>query len=213
MAGIRRIVIPARRGCALAVRAGEVLRVINTHGTQCVDTWAVVSAQEYLSMAHCREINETIYFGPGQSLVSNRYRPLLLIRADSWPGRHDSLIAACNREFYLRAGRAPDHPNCADNLAAALRSVGLALPFTPQPWNLFMLASVAEDGRISYRRPPLAPGAAVELEVLSDCCLAFSACPDDIYPTNGGDGAARDAHVELYDKLVGEPAVCLDGRA
>ncbi len=197
MAGVERIVIPAGRGRAIPVRAGQVLRVVNTHGTQCVDTWAVVSAHEHLSMAHCREVHETIYFAPGQTLVSNRYRPLLVIRADTWPGRHDSLIAACNRDFYVRAGRPPEHPNCADNLAAALRSVGLALPFTPQPLNLFMLAPVAEDGRIAYRRPPFAPGASVELEASSDCCLVFSACPDDIYPTNGADGTPRDAHVEL----------------
>lgn len=199
MAAPRRVTVPAGRGVAVKLAAGQRLRVINSHGTQCVDSWAVVPGEppEYLSMAHCREVLQTLYFAPGQVLVSNRYRPLLEITADTSPGRHDTLIAACSREFYARAGRGSDHPNCSDNFAAALAAFGVNPAFTPQPWNLFMRAPVFDDGRIEYVRPPLAPGAYVELEALNDCIAAFSACPDDVYPTNGGDGRPQDAELEI----------------
>jgi uncharacterized protein YcgI (DUF1989 family) len=36
-----------------------------------------------------------------------------------------------------------------------------------------------------------------------DCLMVFSACPDDVYPTNGGDGTPVDAHVELVADLDG----------
>ena len=72
-----------------------------------------------------------------------------------------------------------------------------ALPFTPAPWNLFMLAPVVDGRRIDYVRPTSKPGDCVELKALTDCLMAFSACPDDVYPTNGGDGTPQDAHVEL----------------
>src|ERR1051326_5714252 len=34
--------VPARRGAATLVRAGQTIKIINTHGKQVVDTWAFV---------------------------------------------------------------------------------------------------------------------------------------------------------------------------
>jgi uncharacterized protein YcgI (DUF1989 family) len=31
---------------------------------------------------------------------------------------------------------------------------------------------------------------------MMDCLMVFSACPDDVYPTNGGDGSPCDVHLE-----------------
>ena len=46
--------IPTRKGKAALLRHGEVLRLINTHGGQVVDTWAFSrdDLHEFLSMAH-----------------------------------------------------------------------------------------------------------------------------------------------------------------
>ncbi len=76
---------------------------------------------------------------------------------------------------------------------------GRALPFTPSPWNLFMLAPVVDNRRIEYIRPTAKPGDYVEMVAETDCLMAFSACPDDVYPINGGDGKPRDAHVEIFE--------------
>jgi len=197
----QRLTVPAGRGLAVALAAGARLRIVNTPGTQVVDTWAFAmgDAYEYLSMEHCREVLQRIVFEPGDVLLSNRYRPMLELTADSSPGGHDTLIAACSRAMYARSGAGEDHANCADNLAHALEGHGHLIPFTPAPWNLFMLAPVRDGRTIDYVRPTARPGDAVAITALMDCLLVCSACPDDVYPTNGGDGTPRDVHVELLD--------------
>lgn len=196
---VERLTIPAGQGLGVRLAKGRSLRVINTSGSQCVDTWAFPDDDPgaWLSLEHCREIVERIYFEPGDTLIDNRYRPLFRITNDTSPGRHDTLIAACSKAMYAMAGAAPDHANCADNLTAALAAHGRALPFTPSPWNLFMLAPVRDGRAIDYVRPTSAPGDYVEVTAETDCLMAFSACPDDVYPTNGGDGTPQDAHVEV----------------
>ena len=48
--------IPACHGVAIELDAGSEIVVINTHGTQVLDTWAFnrVDPSEYLSMEHTR---------------------------------------------------------------------------------------------------------------------------------------------------------------
>jgi uncharacterized protein YcgI (DUF1989 family) len=188
--------IPARQGRAAFIAKGQHVKVINTHGTQVVDTWAFArdDLSEWLSMEHSRELRQKILFEVGDLLVTNRYRPILTVMADSSPGEHDTLVAACSRHMYVFLGADPHHANCTDNLRAALAALGLSALATPSPWNLFMSAPVRNGRHIEYRRPQCRPGDAIELRTEMDCIMAFSACPDDYYPTNGGDGTARDAH-------------------
>ena len=201
MTDAERVTIPARRGAAARVRAGQHVRVINTHGTQCVDTWAFVAddVSEFLSMEHSRSTLEKVHFEVGDVLATNRYAPLFEIVADTSPGGHDTLIAACSEEMYLRAGRPAGHANCTDNLRAALAALGVDARITPAPWNLFMLAPVEPGGAIRFTRPTSAPGDYVELAAARDAIVAFSACPDDVYLTNGGDGTPADAHFAMFD--------------
>ncbi|MBT5434320.1 MAG: urea carboxylase-associated family protein [Alphaproteobacteria bacterium] len=193
------LTVPAAHGLAVPLQAGASLRVVNTPGTQVVDTWAFPDGVdgEFLSMEHCREVLQRIVFEPGDMLVTNRYRPLLEITGDTSPGGHDTLIAACSAAMYRHAGAGDDHANCADNLAAALAGHGRSCPGTPAPWNLFMQAPVIDGHRIAYVRPTAKPGDYVAIKALMDCLMVFSACPDDVYPTNGGDGTPRDVLIEL----------------
>jgi phenylpropionate dioxygenase-like ring-hydroxylating dioxygenase large terminal subunit len=48
--------IPARRGKATYVKRGQSIRIVNTHGTQVVDTWAFTAGMltEFMSMEHTR---------------------------------------------------------------------------------------------------------------------------------------------------------------
>ena len=50
------VTIPARHGKAAAAKAGQMIRLINTHGYQIVDTWAFNAhdVNEFMSMEHCR---------------------------------------------------------------------------------------------------------------------------------------------------------------
>ena len=193
------LTVRAGTGAWLRLARGDEITVINSSGTQVVDLWCLATSggDEHLSMGHCREVLAQIRFEPGDVLVSDRYTPLLRYAADTSGGQHDTLIAACSEQMYVRFGRGSGHPSCTSNLHAALAEAGTSLPFTPQPWNLFMRAPVGADGVIEFVRPPFAPGASVVLEALEPCLVVLSACPDDCYPTNGGDGSPRDVEVTV----------------
>lgn len=50
------VTIPARQGKALHLKKGQFIRIINTHGSQVVDTWAFKEddLNELMSMEHTR---------------------------------------------------------------------------------------------------------------------------------------------------------------
>jgi len=196
-----RLILDAAQGRAMPLRRGRHLRIVNTQGTQVVDTWAFAAGGvgEYLSLEHCREVLQTLYYAIGDTLVTNVQRPILTIVADTSPGTHDTLIAACNSRMYELAGRGADHANCSDNLRRALAGEGLEIGHVPAPWNLFMNAPVRDGRKIEFVRPTCKAGDYVELRAAMDCLVVLSACPDDVYPTNGGSGAPSDVELVLYD--------------
>jgi uncharacterized protein YcgI (DUF1989 family) len=202
MATSSRITIPARRGKAIRLQRGQEFKVINTHGQQVVDTWAFNSAdvQEFLSMEHLRAALGRIMVRVGEALVTNQRRPILRLLEDTSPGIHDTLIAACDHYRYALLGCTDYHDNCTDNLAAALAELGLPVPETPSPWNLFMNIPVHADGSVTFEPPVSKPGDYVLLRAEMDCIVAFSACPQDLIPINGVACTPTEAHVELLER-------------
>ena len=199
MSETSQITIPARRGKAAFLSRGQSVRVINTHGQQVVDTWAFRrdDLAEFMSMEHSRTSLERIMPVVGQSMVTNRRRPILTLVDDTSGGIHDTLLAACDRYRYELLGCDGYHDNCTDNLAAALRELGLRPPETPSPWNLFMNIPVAPDGSVSFQPPVCGPGDHVTLLAELDCIVAFSACPQDVVPINGSECVPTDAHFQV----------------
>ena len=193
------IAIPARRGKASLVARGQSVRVINTHGQQVVDTWAFRRGDltEFMSMEHSRTSLGRIIPAVGQSMVTNRRRPILTLAGDTSGGIHDTLLAACDRYRYELLGCEGYHDNCTDNLAAALAELGLTPPETPSPWNLFMNIPVAPDGSVSFEPPVSRPGDHLTLRAEMDCVVVFSACPQDIVPINGVDCVPTEAHFQV----------------
>ena len=193
------IAIPARRGKAALVARGQSVRVINTHGQQVVDTWAFRRGDltEFMSMEHSRTSLGRIIPAVGQSMVTNRRRPILTLAGDTSGGIHDTLLAACDRYRYELLGCEGYHDNCTDNLAAALAELGLTPPETPSPWNLFMNIPVAPDGSVSFEPPVSRPGDHLTLRAEMDCVVVFSACPQDIVPINGVDCVPTEAHFHV----------------
>ncbi len=191
--------IPARRGKAAFVSGGQIVKVINTHGQQVVDTWAFNRADltEFMSMEHSRTALGRIMPLAGQAMVTNRRRPVLTVVEDISGGIHDTLLAACDRYRYELLGCAEYHDNCTDNLTTALAELNLVPPETPSPWNLFMNIPVESDGTVSFRPPVSRPGDYVILRADMDCIIAFSACPQDMVPINGVDCVPTEAHFQV----------------
>ena len=199
------VTIPARGGKAAFLEAGQRIRVINTHGQQVVDTWAFNRAdlEEFMSMEHSRTFLSRIMARVGDSMATNRRRPILTLVEDTTvegdtAGIHDTLLAACDRYRYELLGCEGYHDNCTDNLAAALAELGLTRPETPSPWNLFMNIPVASDATVSFQAPVSRPGDSVTLRAEMDCVVAFSACPQDIVPINGVDCIPTEAHLQIF---------------
>ncbi|MBI3708444.1 MAG: urea carboxylase-associated family protein [Proteobacteria bacterium] len=190
------IQVPARHGKAARVARGQIVKVINTHGQQVVDTWAFNAQDltEFMSMEHTRVAIGRIIPQIGDALVTNRRRPILTLVEDSSPGIHDTLIAACDRYRYELLGCAEYHDNCTDNLAAGLKALGLTPPETPSPLNLFMNIPVLDGNHLSFDPPVCRPGDHVALRAEMDCIVAFSACPQDIVPINGVACKPTEAH-------------------
>ena len=187
-------------GFSIKLSKGQHLKVINTYGSQVVDTWVIAAdnKKEFMSTGHCMELLQRIHFKPGDTLITNKYRPILNIISDTSNEDHDTLIAACSAEMFKHAGVKGYHRSCAENFMIEIEKLNVLYSFTPQPWNLFMKAPVSKKGEISYIRADCEPNSYVELKAEMDCIIIFSACPDDFYPTNGGDGKPRDVEIEVY---------------
>ena len=192
-------VVPARRGKAARVKAGQAIRIVNTHGTQVVDFWAFVAGLmgEYLGMEQCRPTWQRLFPVTGDKMVTNRRRPILTLEADTSPGRHDTVMAPCDNERYGLLGCTDYHDNCRDNMHGALLELGLVVPFTPASLNIFMNIPWRQDGSLAFEPALSKPGDAVTFRAELDCICVMSCCPQDILPINSK--APVEAHYEILD--------------
>jgi uncharacterized protein YcgI (DUF1989 family) len=189
--------LKAREGLAVSVGVGRRLRVINLHGTQVVDLWAVDPSDpdHHVSMEHTRVALSKLVPQVGDHLYSSRRRPMLTVVQDTSPGVHDTLMAACDEQRYRLLGAPAGHANCADNYRRALAAVGIEVERVPAPLNVFMNIPWHEDGRLEFLPTVASPGDFVELEAVADVVVVMSACPMDMNPINGYEPA--DIGVEL----------------
>ena len=195
------IEIPARKGKAAFVSEGQSVKLVNTHGSQVVDTWAFArhDLKEFMSMEHTRATLVKIMPAAGDHLYTNRRRPILTITEDTTPGIHDTLMAACDDYRYGLLGCSEYHDNCTDNLAAAMYGLGLTAPGTPSPFNVFMNIPWTDEGELSFDPPASKPGDYIVLEARMHLVIAFSACPQDILPINGRQRTPVEAHFQILD--------------
>src|SRR5947207_12672402 len=128
--------VPARAGRAVKLSAGARVKLVNTLGSQVVDTWAFNPADmsEHLSMEHTRVMLGRVNPRKGDPLYSNRRRPILTMVEDTTAGVHDTLRAACDPVRYKLLGF-DQHASCAQNLIDALAALGLQAPDSPCPLN------------------------------------------------------------------------------
>jgi uncharacterized protein len=195
------VLIPARQGRAVRVARGAAIDVINTHGTQVVDFWAIGSPDpsEHLSMEHTRIAIGRLIPRVGDTLVSNQRRPMLTVEADTSPGVHDTLMASCDAERYRQLGFEGRHDSCRDNFEAALSDIGIAPPPLPAPLNLFMNVPWSPDGSLRFEPPVSRPGDLVRFRAETDLVVIMSACPQDLTPVNGAAQCPVDVHFRVAD--------------
>ena len=191
--------IPARRGKAARARAGQRIKIVNTHGTQVVDTWAFSASDptEWMSMEASRAAFMKLTPAVGDTFVTTQRKPIMTLIEDTSGCAHDTLMAPCDRWRYGLLGVEGYHDNCRDNLHAALAELGVTIPATPPSLNTFMNIPWTADGRLAWGEPVSTPGSYAVFRAEMDLVVAFSACPQDILPINGRAGHITDAHFSI----------------
>ncbi len=202
MTEVNQITIPAGHGKALRLRSGQSVKLINTHGTQVVDCWAMnaYDLREYMCMASSRVFNESMNPKIGHVFVTTQRRPILTMTEDTSPGIHDTIMAACDRYRYGLQGVVGYHRNCQDNMLEGLAELGVTVPSPlPNSFNVFMNIPLKNDGNgLDFRPTACEPGQYIVLRAEMDCYVAFSSCPQDILPILGEGGAPpKDAQFEV----------------
>lgn len=173
-----RQVIDAAGGVGVRLAKGQRLRVIDTEGGQTGDVMAFAAdGSERFSSGRTADYTGRIYISTGDALWSDRSNPLMTNVEDD-VGRHDMLYASCSVEMYrMQYGTSGYHPNCTDNLTAALRTLGIEPGVLPHALNIFMNVEIDADGRLTILAPRTRPGAAITFRAEMDLVVAISACP------------------------------------
>jgi uncharacterized protein len=172
--------------------AGEVLRIVDLHGNQAVDTLffdAHDHANRYSAVDTLRE-QANVYLTLGSRLLALDGEPLVTIVGDTC-GRHDTLGGACSQESnVIRYGEHTRHMHACRNtfLAQALAwGHGLGKRDLAHNINFFMNVPLDADGGLDFADGISAPGKHVELRADRDTLVLISNCPQLNNPCNGYD--------------------------
>lgn len=180
-------VVAAQSARAFILGKGDLLEIVDLEGRQVADFFAVSAARhdEYFSPGVTAELNESLGLGSGSLLYSTRFYPMFEVVRDD-VGVHDLTIPCCRGEAYAFYGSGGSHPNCLDNINAALSGFGVR-PFPAiAPLNVFMRVEIRPDRRLDFLPPLSRPGDRFALRTLMESVVAVAACSSDIGACNDG---------------------------
>ena len=151
---------------------------------------------EVLSNGRSIDYASKIYFGAGDTLWSNRSRPMLDIVEDM-VGRHDFLLTPCSAEmFRILYDDIDPHRGCFGNLSGALAPFGIAPDALPVAFNVFMNVPVdGVTGKLSVLPPLSRAGDYTVFEAKMDLIVGLTACSAPL--SNGG--SFKPIHAEVTD--------------
>lgn len=197
------ITIPARKGHAVHVAAGQTVRIITPKGQQAADFFAFNAADlgEWLSTPHSWTTLRRIKPRQGDVFVSRHRNPMLDFTEDGANGVHDLMLAACDRIRYVQLDHPEPHDGCGDNMKKAMKVLGHEVDVVPQPVNFFTNTLVDADGVLTAPPNPVAPGGFVLLTARIDLVCAISACPFDM-PSAGWEVNAHGGPTELVVEIA-----------
>lgn len=172
-----------RSGTAFVLEAGQTLLVVDLEGEQVADVVAFAAADpaEALSNGRTFDYESTIALTAGNTLWSNRSRPLLRIVRDD-VGTHDFLLTPCSRDTWriCYEGHHDDVPGCHGNLTSALAAFGIAPDAIPTTFNIFMHVRIDAGGRLAVLPPRSRAGDAFAVQALERVIVGLTACSAEI---------------------------------
>lgn len=173
-------------GKAIELLAGQILRIEQVEGGQCVD-FNAFNLHDYKEFMHCGRTRTVHGFNPteGTFLWSQppRERALLYILKDTVK-RNDVLFPRCSAYLYESAYGFHDHTNCHDIQAEAQREYGLTPDDVHDSFNFFMNTEVGMDGKATISRQSSKAGDFVDLLALTDVLAVPNVCGADVMRTS-----------------------------
>ena len=173
-------------GKAVELRTGQILRIEQVEGGQCVD-FNCFNLHDYKEFMHCGRTRTVHGFHPsrGTFLWSGppRERALMYILEDTY-GRNDVLFPRCSAYLYESAYGFDTHTNCHDIQAEAQREYGLTPDDVHDSFNLFMCTEVSGPHAATITRQDSRAGDHVDLLALTDVLAVPNVCGADVMRTS-----------------------------
>jgi uncharacterized protein YcgI (DUF1989 family) len=199
-------VIPSRGAQGFRISAGDRMRVSTPKGQQVADFWAFnpEDIREHVSVVHTWVPIRRLKLQAGDALISNvGRRDMARLVEDGANGVHDLFCAPCDGARWVQLGQPPGYVGCCENAVRVLTELGYDVIAPPPSINWFMHSTVGAGGSFELPPNPVAPGAYVVIEALTDLLCVISACPHDIHEpmVNAPDGPTEIA-VEVLAKRM-----------
>lgn len=174
----RRVLEPVT-GAAVPVHRGQVLRIEQLVGGQCVD-FNAFNLHDYKEFLDCGFTRSFQSFDPGAGEFiwtnSPRARPMFAILRIPETCELDIVGHRCNRVYQELGWGEPRHPNCQDTMAEAAREYGLTPDDIHDSFNLWMATTIDENGRRQFKWNPARKGDRLELLALFDIVTVSAIC-------------------------------------
>lgn len=176
------------------VRRGQVLRIVDTEGSQGVDFLCYNADQpdERYHASNTLKASLTLKLGKGHVLYSDDARPLFTIIEDTCGG-HDTIGGCCSAPSNMMLYGAANCPGCRENFLIALGYHGLGRRDIVPNINFFCDVPVAGDRSLSeavFVESHSRPGDFVDLRAEMDALAIISNCPQINNPCNDGSPTA-----------------------
>lgn len=173
-------------GKALEVRKGQIVRIEQIEGGQCLD-FNCFNLHDYKECFHTGRTRTLHGLHPtkGDFLWSAppRERAMMYIAEDT-AGCNDVLFPRCSANLYESLYGFCSHTNCHDIQAEAQREYGLTPDDVHDSFNLFMGTGVDGNGRPYITRQASKPGDHVDLLALIDVLAVPNICGADVMRTS-----------------------------
>jgi urea carboxylase-associated protein 1 len=179
-------VVGAGEPWARVIRKGQLLRIVDLHGTQAVDflCYNASDPAERYNAADTMKYAKTIFLTTGHGIYSDMGRRLFTIVEDTC-GRHDTIGGCCSAESNeLRYG-VQNTPSCRENFLRGLEPFGLGKKDIVANINWFMNVPVDADGAMAIVDGLSKAGDHVDLRAEMDVLAVISNCPQTRNPCNG----------------------------
>lgn len=186
--------VPAGEPWARVIEKGQLLRIIDVHGSQGVDflCYNAHAPEERYHAPNTLKAAGTLRLTKGHVLYSDVARPIFTITEDTC-GTHDTIGGCCSAPSNEMLYGVVDCPGCRENFLSALAAFGLGRKDIVPNINFFCNVPVFDEARLAdsvFVESRSKPGDYVELRAEMDALAVISNCPQVNNPCNAGQPSA-----------------------